>query len=234
MDSNWPGDFAAAAADMAYQPDIESTLDRIVENARKVTSADEAGIFRTHGGGRIALAETSSAAVRRANELQLECQEGPCLQTIWSSATSRINDTRTDSRWPNWGPAVAELGWLSILSVRLYTPTRTLGALNLYSRDADRFDDDDAEIGEIFAQHASIALANSVEEDGLHRAIGARHLIGQAQGVLMERYDISADRAFTVLRRYSQDHNVKLRQVAQHVIEQKHLPEAEQPAHAVV
>jgi GAF domain-containing protein len=216
--------FAKAAWQMASQPDVEHTLEQILENARKVTAAAEVGILRIESNGRIQIADTTVSAVRRADELQMECRQGPCLEAVWKSDTYRIEDTRTDPRWPIWGAAVAKLGWQSILSIRLFTPERTLGALNLYSTVTAGFDDDDVEVAEIFARHASMALAVRLNEEGLQQAISARHLIGQAQGILMERYDIDADRAFMVLRRYSQDNNIKLRSVAEHVIKNRRLP----------
>jgi GAF domain-containing protein len=233
MDSNWLEDLARAATDMAHQPDPEHTLQRIRDHACRFTAADDAGILRTRAGGALTLALANSDAVRSVEELQLAGKAGPGVDLIKSSISLRVDDTRTDPRWPSWGAAAAELGWHSVLSVRLSSRTRALGSVTLYSGRYHAFDDDAVRIAELFAQYASIALASSVEQEGLHRAIDARHLIGQAQGVLMERYDIDANRAFTVLQRYSQDHNIKLRQVAQHILDHRHLPDAEQPTHAM-
>jgi AmiR/NasT family two-component response regulator len=78
----------------------------------------------------------------------------------------------------------------------------------------------------VFAQHASVALATAKREEGLRVAIDTRHLIGQAQGILMERFGLTADKAFSVLRRYSQDHNVKLRDLAEELVNTRELPSA--------
>ncbi len=79
-------------------------------------------------------------------------------------------------------------------------------------------------MGQIFGGHASVALATARNEDSLRQAIDARHVIGQAQGILMERFDLNADQAFSVLRRYSQDKNLKLRAVAEEMIASRVLP----------
>ena len=79
----------------------------------------------------------------------------------------------------------------------------------------------------MIARHASVALAASRDLEGLRKAVDARKLIGIAMGLLMERYGIDADRAFDVLRRYSQQHNVKLRDVARLVVDQRGLPQAD-------
>ena len=101
---------------------------------------------------------------------------------------------------------------------------RTHGVLGLYSTRPDAFSFDDEAIAHILARHASVALANARHDQSMAQAIDARKLVGQAMGILMERYDLDADRAFHVLRRYSQDTNTKLRDVAQQLIDGRTLP----------
>ncbi len=218
MDLNQASFLASVALDMTDQPDVEHTLDRIMANARQGIACEAVGILLTRDRGRLETAAATEDLVRQADDLQMKCGEGPCLYAIWTYDTLLIHDAGLDQRWPLWGPRVAELGWRSVLSARLFTPERTLGALNLYSRESDAFDADDADLTQIFARHASIALLSAQNGDSLRQAIGARHLIGQAQGILMERYQIDAERAFAVLRRYSQDRNIKLRSIAEQVI----------------
>jgi AmiR/NasT family two-component response regulator len=76
----------------------------------------------------------------------------------------------------------------------------------------------------IFARDAAIALAESLRETGLYMGMDGRKLIGQAQGLLMERHGLDATEAFEVLRRYSQDHNIKLRYVAEQLLAARQLP----------
>ncbi|MFD1858440.1 ANTAR domain-containing protein [Aeromicrobium camelliae] len=150
-----------------------------------------------------------------------------------SRMTSAVSDDiSVDERWPAWGPAVAELGIRSVVSVRLETPERRYGSRNLFSEHPKAFDDDDLAVAAIFARHASVAVASAQSEEGLRIAIDARKLIGQAQGILMERFDIDADRAFDVLRRYSQHHNRKLREVAEWVVTYRRTPLSEFPPDA--
>jgi GAF domain-containing protein len=223
MDLSHANRLAAMALDMTEQPDVRHTLDHIVSNARQGIACDAVGVLLTRDGG-IETAATTDELVKRADDLQLECQEGPCLQAIRAEDAFVIKDTFLDDRWPQWAPKVAQLGWRAVLSVRLSTLVRTVGALNLYSRSADAFSSDDVELAQIFGRHAAIALTGAQYSDSLRAAVSARHLIGQAQGILMERYHVDADRAFTVLRRYSQDRNVKLRTIAEQVIAIHRLP----------
>jgi hypothetical protein len=112
-----------------------------------------------------------------------------------------------------------------MLGIRLHTTATTIGSLNLYDTRPDHFTEEDRDVAHIFARHAAVALSSARETANLCKAIDARRLIGQAQGILMERFDMDADQAFAVLRRYSQDHNVKLHVVAERLISTRTLTE---------
>jgi GAF domain-containing protein len=218
--------FAQMALDLHDAPNADTTIERIAEYAKLATSCDEAGIMLVHGRHQIETAAATSQRVGESHSLQIVHDEGPCLDAIDGEAVYRSGDVLNDPRWPKWGPAVAEIGIRSVLSLRLETRARRYGSLNLYSDRLDGFDDDDVAVGTIFVGHAAIAIANAHNEEGLQVAIDARKLIGQAQGVLMERFDIDADRAFEFLRRQSQAHNVKLRYVAEWVVDHRSSPDA--------
>jgi GAF domain-containing protein len=220
---NNAADFADMAMALLEEPDVDETLDGIVAYARECLECDQAGVHIVHN----RVIETAAATddmIRKADQMQTEVGEGPCLQAVWDKQTFVVDDTAADPRWPTFGPIAADLGLRSILSIRLHTGEHTLGALNFYCSDSRVFSDDDVALAHVFAQHASIALATAKREEGLRQAIDARHLIGQAQGILMERFGIDADRAFAVLRRYSQNNNVKLRAVADQVVQTRRLP----------
>ncbi len=218
--------FAQMALDLHDAPTAESTVERIAEYAKLATSCDEAGVMLVHARNQIETAAASSPRVGESHNLQIVHDEGPCLDAIEGEAHYMSGDVASDPRWEKWGPAVAALGMRSVLSLRLETKARRYGSLNLYAEDIDAFDQDDLAVASIFVRHASVALANAHNEEGLQTAIDARKLIGQAQGILMERFDIDADRAFEFLRRQSQTHNVKLRFVADWVVEHRNAPDA--------
>jgi GAF domain-containing protein len=218
--------FSQMALDLHDEPTAERTIERIADYARIATSCDDAGIMLVHARNQIETAAATSQRVGESHNLQIVHDEGPCLDAIEGEAIYQSRDAGDDPRWPKWGPAVAELGIRSVLSVRLETRARRYGSLNLYSNRVDAFDDDDVAVATIFVRHAAVALANAHNEEGLQVAIDARKLIGQAQGILMERFGIDPDRAFDFLRRQSQAHNVKLRYVAEWVVEHRNSPEA--------
>jgi GAF domain-containing protein len=217
-------DFADIALALRDLPDVDDTLDAVIEFARADLGCDHAGIHVVRQ-REIETAAATDPLIRRADALQAELNEGPCFDAIRSGhSLFVVDDTAADPRWPRFGPRAAEMGLRSILSLQLKAAGQNVGALNLYSTRVRRFDDDEVAMARVFAQHASVALATARREEGLRQAIDARNLIGQAQGILMERFDLSADKAFTVLRRYSQDRNIKLRAVAEQIVQTRRLP----------
>ena len=218
--------FSRMALELHDEPTAERTIERIAEFAMAATGCDDAGIMLVHGRKQIETAAATSSRVAESHNLQIVHDQGPCLDAIEGGAIYLSEDVGADERWPLWGPAVAELGMRSALSIRLATRSRRYGSLNLYAERLNAFDDDDVAVATIFVDHASVALAAAHNEQGLQRAIDARKLIGQAQGILMERFDIDAERAFEFLRRQSQHHNVKLRSVAEWVVANRAVPEA--------
>lgn len=126
---------------------------------------------------------------------------------------------RYDARWRSWGPRVAdEAGAESVLSFQLFTHGDTMGALSLYSARRGAFDEAAQEEGLAIAAHVAIAIASAQKIHQLSTGLDTRTVIGQATGVLMERFDLDAARAFGVLGRLSSQHNVKLRDVAAEVV----------------
>lgn len=213
-----PDFFSEMALHLHDQESTEATVELITKYARMATSCDDAGVLLVQSRNRLETASATSERVVMSHDLQRTLDEGPCLDAMEGVGVYVAGDVAHDERWPHWGRSAAELGIRSAMSIRLETKERRYGSLNLYADAVDAFDDDDLAVASIFARHASIALATAHNEEGLHVAIDARKLIGQAQGILMERFDIEADAAFAVLRRYSQNHHSKLRDVASWVV----------------
>ncbi|HUS20382.1 MAG TPA: GAF and ANTAR domain-containing protein [Aeromicrobium sp.] len=197
-----------------------STLDTIIDWAQNAVRGTDAGIFLLHAKGRLETAVPTSREMATAHELQIELNEGPCLQVINDDNvdTYVIGETATDDRFPTWGPAAAELGFHSVLSVVLKTSQKRFGSLNVYSGEPDAFDRDDLAVIDIFSRRAARAMAVAEDSSGLTTALDTRKLIGQAQGIVMERFDIDADRAFDYLVRQSQARNEKIRALAEWIV----------------
>ena len=225
---------AERARQIAADPSPEKTIGQIVQLALESVDCDYASVTLVHADGRVETVASSDPLVDRADALQYDLHEGPCLTAAVESGRWAVAETATDPRWPQWGPRAAELGLHSILSVHLFTDRTMLGALNLYARASHQYTDDDIAAAELVAAHASVGLARSRSEQNLWRAVDARHVVGQAQGVLMERFSVDADQAFAVLKRYSQQQNMKLHAVAVHLLQTGELPSRSTSAHETV
>ena len=137
-------------------------------------------------------------------------------------------DLRHEQRWPNFARRAFEAGAGGMLSIQLYVEGGDLGALNLYSLEPAVFDDESEQVGLLFASHAAVAFAGARKQDNFTSALAGRDLIGQAKGILMERYDLDGDEAFRVLVRVSQTSQTshrKLRDVAAELVTSRRLNE---------
>ncbi len=204
---------------------VAGTLQAVVEQAvAAIDGCDFAGIFIVDG-DEVATAVHSDPLVIEIDGLQQMTGEGPCLDAIDQRTTVYAEDLADDRRWAAFGPEAAAAGARCALAYHLYAE-RTLGALNLYARYPRAFGATDRAKGLIFATLSGLALggARSHEDEdrravNLNQALATRELIGQAQGILMERERITSDQAFDILRRASQHLNVRLREVAQDLVD---------------
>jgi GAF domain-containing protein len=220
-------EFARLAEELQAAPTPAATADEIISYVLSELDANHAGITLIRSGRRLETVAGTDPLVERADRLQYELDEGPCRDSSWHSQTLFARDLASDPRWPRWAPKVSALGVSSVLAAELTTvEDRRIGAINVYWTQPRELTADDAAYANLFARHAALALATAFNEAGLNVALDSRKLIGQAQGMLMERYDLDQARAFEVLRRYSQDHNMKLRQVAEHLITTRRLPKS--------
>ncbi|WAU83402.1 GAF and ANTAR domain-containing protein [Streptomyces sp. Qhu-G9] len=215
--------FAIAVAEMARdlltQDSTQGTLDRIVEHATVlINGCDEAGILTVRQGEVHALAATSDL-VRHADRIQQDLREGPCFDAVTDrQQIYAIEDMREpNDNWPHFTPRLRKLGMGSMMGFLLFTEDDDLGALNVYSRDPNAFDETARRAGWILASHAAVAFSAARTHQQLGHALETRHEIGEAMGILMERYGLTEDAAFKVLKKTSQDRNVKLREIARQV-----------------
>ncbi len=221
------GDAAAAFSKLALEmhdaPGVEETVQAVVDFALRALNCDYAGVaLRTRG--RPEVPAVTDPTVAEIYQFQMVSGEGPLVECMRNHITVLVPDTVGELRWPDWAKKVLELGVRTVLDVPLRTMSNTVGILGLYSVEPNAFGPDEEAIAEILARHASVAVATARREQHLAVAVDARKLVGQAMGILMERYGLDGDRAFQVLQRYSQQTNTKLRDVAQQLIDSRNLP----------
>jgi GAF domain-containing protein len=212
---------AAMALELEADRSPDQVLGKVCQYARVILDCDDAGIMLTKSRRDVETPAATGPKVDEAHQLQATYDEGSCLDAIEGRATYVSNDLENDPRWPQWGPAAAKLGYRSTLGVRLATRDRGYGSLNVYAERLDAFDDDSVQICEMLAAHATVAFASADREVGLITALDSRTTIGQAQGILMQKFDIDADAAFQFLKRLSQHQNQKLVQIADAIVVQR-------------
>jgi hypothetical protein len=208
--------------------DLKDVLRRVAECAvTAIPGADGAGLMlleKGHGDTIVA----SASFVTEVDAIQYSIGEGPGLTAAMQGGTVRCGGLSADAHWPRFGPKVASLGVHSVLSLPLLTHdwTVVVGAINVYAHPEDAFSDDAVRIGELFAEPAAIAVQNAQvlaqskrPADQLQTALNSRAVIDQALGILMCRTGSTAEQAFNRLREVSQADNVKLREVAQQVVD---------------
>jgi len=233
------GRTAAAARELHSADDPAALLATVVELAvGYVAECDDAGITILHG-RQVETVAASSDQVRTAGLLQRETGEGPSLDAIATEDLVHASDLGSDPRWTTWGPAVASQTALrSVVALRVHDTGDTLGALTLYARRVGAFAGEDRERVEALAAHVAVAVAAADQVAGLQAALATRGTIGQAIGILVERYEISAGQAWSLLVRISSTTETKLRVVAAHLVETRelpglHRPQDQGPAHQV-
>ncbi|MEV4460796.1 GAF and ANTAR domain-containing protein [Microbispora sp. NPDC049633] len=198
----------------------QETLEAIVGAAvDTVPGAQDAGLTVVIRRREVETQAATGDVVRQADKAQYDTGQGPCLDATYQHRTVRLPDMTREERWPEFTRRALALGVKSMLSFQLYVRKGDLGALNLYSREKNAFDDESEHVGLLFAAHAAVAMSGARQQEQLRRAIAVRDLIGQAKGVLMERHKLTADQAFSLLVRASQQTNTKLVEVAEYLVD---------------
>ncbi|MET0474045.1 MAG: GAF and ANTAR domain-containing protein [Mycobacterium sp.] len=216
-------ELAVRMADLARTLARERTLDSVLVEVTAaavelIPGVDTAGILLVEKRGEFESLATTSELVNQLDILQMTFDEGPCVQAALADTIVRTDDFRVETRWPRYSPAVVDIGVLSGMSFKLYTGERTAGALNLFGFQPRTWDSDAESLGSVLAAHAAAAIVATQQERQLKAALLSRDRIGQAKGIIMERFGVDDVRAFDMLRQLSQEQNVKLVEVAEQVV----------------
>jgi GAF domain-containing protein len=207
------------AVELQSKRDWESTLQTIVEGAVAVVpGARWAGISLIHGRS-VEARVPSDPLVAELDTLQSDLDDGPCMDALRTHRTVLIDDMSSESRWPRFTQAAVQRGVKSLLSFQLFVHGKTLGALNVYAGVSGAFSDDSIFIGELLAQHASVAMAGSAAQTQFDSAVTSRDVIGQAKGILMFREKLSGTEAFAQMVKTSQNTNIKIVDIARWIVE---------------
>jgi GAF domain-containing protein len=219
VDEDWSVLERLARAVHVKDANLPATLDAILKNAvDTVEVADDAGLVIVDGRRLVPCAVTGEPP-QLLDALQNEIGSGPCIDAGDEQEVMYVEDMAAETRWPQFSPQAVELGVAAMLCLPLWIAERSLGTLSLYCSRPHEFTDRDVRVASLFATHAALALADAQRTDQLQGALRNRDLIGQAKGILIERHRVTPDEAFRILSRASQDANVKLTGVAQHLVD---------------
>jgi hypothetical protein len=214
-------DFAVIARQLQSQGDERGTLGAACAIAKDLLKADDASFTTVQFGRFRTLAMTGDLPVQ-VDEVQYALDEGPCVDAYEDGTTYRVEDLLEDDRWPRFASAATErTGVRSMLSHHIVVNGDTRGSLNLYAMRPAAFGPTEEEVGRVLAIHAGLAVQAVRAQDRAHHldvALRSNRRIGTAVGVLMARRGWTDDDAFAALRRHSQDHNVRVAELAERVI----------------
>ena len=218
--------YAAIAAQVAQYAHVDvgdDVIDKVLMALTiglrdAVPGAEFANISLVEDGKVVSIAVTDPVAAQ-VDDIQAELDTGPCLMAAWEQHHMIIDDYTTDHRWPRFADEViTRTPVRSTISFQLYREPTSMGALNIHAVRPNAFDDRDIAVGGAFATQAAMALHAGTRQGQFEQALASRDLIGQAKGILMQDYSLDANGAFDMLRRLSQDTNIKLVDLARRVV----------------
>jgi transcriptional regulator with GAF, ATPase, and Fis domain len=200
-----------------FDPDI--TLGHITTAAVDlVDGIDYADVMLIEGGSFRSVAPTAQL-VTDLDHAQMRLQQGPCLEAATSDSIVRATDLRQDERWPAFAAAALENGVHSVLSFQLYSHRTGTGAMNLLGKNPQALDIQSEATLAMLATHAAVTLIAARKEVQFESALASRDVIGQAKGIIMERFKLDATRAFALITKLSQDGNIPVRIIAQQIVD---------------
>ena len=217
-------DLALRMAELARNTALPQNVDDVLEGVtaaavEMIPGTDTCGVLLIGKGRKFSSLHGTSDLIYKLDALQEQYGEGPCISAAVDELIVRTDDFSHEQRWPKYSAAMVDLGVRSGLSFKLYTSASTAGALNLFSLRPHAFNGESEAIGAVLAAHAASSIIASRHGEQLEAALNTRDTIGQAKGVIMERFNVDAVRAFDMLRELSQTTNTRLIDIALRVIE---------------
>jgi GAF domain-containing protein len=221
------------ARSLQSQQDSDLDQDRLLLEVTEIATQILPGV--THAGVTLVVnrrrrtlesVAATGAVPRTLDRLQEEHQQGPVVESIWNQYTVRVEDYGNETRWPAFvADLVEQTPVRSSLSIQLYTNENELGTLNLFAEEPFAFTPEVEESAVALAAQAAVGLASARRGDELQSALASRDIIGQAKGIIMERHQVNAGEAFSLLTKLSQETNTPLYEVARKLATTDHLPE---------
>jgi len=212
---------AVAASTLDGPVDVNELLHLICLSAiDAVPGAEHAGITLADRHGNMDTPAATHPLVHKVEALQYELCQGPCVDAVQGHWQARSDNLRLDVRWPQYGPLAAKLGIVSQMGIELFDEPGLIAGLNLYSSTVGAFDDDTVEAAMLFAIQATHTLGRVMTQQQLTDAMITSTTIGRATGVIMQRFQLRADRAFELLTQVSRIHDLTLEVLCDQILDE--------------
>ena len=207
--------------------DVVDFLAVLAGRCVELLSVSEAGLMLADSDGVLKVAASSSDAMHLLELFELQHDDGPCVDCYRTKAPVREDDLReAASRWPRFAPEAIAAGFTSVYALPMRLREKVIGSLNLLGADPGRLDGDELIVAQALADVATIGILqhraaseSRLIADQLEYALKSRIVIEQAKGVLSARAEVDMDAAFVALRRYARNHNQRLTDVAQRIVD---------------
>ncbi len=206
--------------------DVLDFLHTLTERCVELLGVTAAGLMLTDGAGNLQVVAASSERTRLLELFQLQTDEGPCVDCFRTGAAVSVDDLTTARRWPRFTTAASQAGFAAVHALPMKLRTEVIGALNLFETEPGALDQEKLRVGQALADIATVGLlqqraihARDVLTEQLQAALNSRVLIEQAKGLLAERLQIDVAQAFTILRSTARNHNRKLSDLAQALVD---------------
>jgi GAF domain-containing protein len=218
--------------------DVIDVLTALTDRCVHVLGVSAAGVMLSSPHGDLRLVASSSEAMRVLELFELQAEEGPCLDAFRTGEPVEPENLRVSSgRWPVFAAEALQAGFQSVFALPLRLRDTTIGGLNLFSVDQTPMEEGDLVVARAFADLATISVlqhraatdAQRLNEQ-LSHALSSRIAIEQAKGVIAERASVDLAEAFSRLRRYARDNNLRLTDVAHTAVDGTLDPSAWAPA----
>jgi GAF domain-containing protein len=206
--------------------DIVDLLTTLSDRCVEVLDIAAAGIMLVAPDGELRLMTSSSEAMRVVELFELQSQEGPCLDA-YRTGQPVVNEdlAAVNGRWPRFAVVATAAGFRAADAIPMRLRRQVIGALNLFRTEPGSLEDDDVIVAQALADIATVAilqhrtaLEQNVVNDQLSQALNSRVVIEQAKGMVAERERIDMVHTFDRLRRHARNHNLRLADVATHIV----------------
>ena len=198
---------------------IEEMLTKLTSASVALVPGAEFAKISLIGNGHLRSIAATSESIALLDGAQQAAGQGPCLDAVRTQKPIRCSDLRTDVRWPQFARAATTAGVHRVLSCPLDMPGGSGATLTVFGSQPGAFGSGSATIATMLASHAALALLTAEHERQFRAALATRDIIGQAKGMLMERFGVDSARAFALLKQMSQETNTPVRQLAARLVD---------------